>query len=94
MAITTYTSTLRQVLPNRLIVAYFRLPLPTSQRHACLAPQARMSARGRAMHGRIVPIALAYEERLYEALGPAETRRFDALTGRLLSHAKRLRQAG
>ena len=54
----------------------------------------KLSARGRAMHARIVPIALAYQERLYEALGPAERRSFDALTDRLLAHAKRLRAVG
>ena len=54
----------------------------------------RLSARGRAMRARIVPIALAYEEHLYEALDPAERQSFDALTMRLLSHARQLRQAG
>ena len=43
----------------------------------------RLSARGRAMHARIVPLALDYEERLYEALTAEERRQFDALTGRL-----------
>jgi DNA-binding MarR family transcriptional regulator len=54
----------------------------------------RLSNRGRAMHARIVPIALAYEERLYKALGTEERRSFDALTERLLVHARTLRQAG
>jgi DNA-binding MarR family transcriptional regulator len=54
----------------------------------------RLSARGRAMHARIVPIALAYEERLYEALSAEERRSFDALTERLFAHAKGLREAG
>ena len=54
----------------------------------------RLSPRGRAMHARIVPIALAYEARLYEALGPGERRSFDALTDRLLEQATTLREAG
>jgi DNA-binding MarR family transcriptional regulator len=62
----------------------------TDRRRASL----RLSARGRVMHARIVPIALAYEERLCKALGPAERRSFDALTDRLLTHARRLRPAG
>ena len=53
----------------------------------------RLSARGRAMHARIVPIARAYEERLYAALAADERRSFDALTDRLLAHAKSLRTA-
>lgn len=53
----------------------------------------RLSARGRAMHARIVPIALAYEARLCEALGPGERRSFDALTNRLLERAGHLRRA-
>jgi DNA-binding MarR family transcriptional regulator len=52
----------------------------------------RLSVRGRAVHARIVPIALAYEAQLYEALGPAERRSFDALTDRLLVRVKQLRQ--
>jgi DNA-binding MarR family transcriptional regulator len=51
----------------------------------------RLSARGRAMHGRIVPIARAYEERLYATLGAEDKRSFDALTDRLLAQAKALR---
>ena len=62
----------------------------TDRRRASL----RLSARGRVMHARIVPIALAYEERLCKALGPAQRRSFDALTDRLLTHARRLRPAG
>jgi len=52
----------------------------------------RLSARGRAMHARIVPIALGYEERLYKVLTAEERRSFDALTGRLLVHAGSLRR--
>jgi DNA-binding MarR family transcriptional regulator len=52
----------------------------------------RLSARGRVMHGRIVPIALSYEERLYKVLTAEERRSFDALTKRLFGHAKTLRE--
>lgn len=62
----------------------------TDRRRASL----RLSARGRAMHARIVPLALGYQERLYEALDGDERRQFDALTERLFAHAKALRDAG
>jgi DNA-binding MarR family transcriptional regulator len=51
----------------------------------------KLSARGRAMHARIVPIALTYEKHLYEVLTDEERRRFDTLAGRLFAHAKALR---
>ena len=51
----------------------------------------KLSARGRAMHGRIVPLALAYEEKLYQVLDPAERRAFDALSDRLFARTKTLR---
>lgn len=51
----------------------------------------RLSARGRAMHARIVPIALAYEKRLYEGLTDEERRRFDLLAERLFARARVLR---
>src|SRR6267378_141075 len=54
----------------------------------------RLSARGRAMHGRIVPLALDYEARLYKALSGEERRSFDALSDRLVAHAEQLRRAG
>ena len=54
----------------------------------------RLSARGRTMHARIVPIALGYEERLYKVLTAEERRSFDELTERLFTHAKTLRDAG
>ena len=54
----------------------------------------RLSARGRAMHQRIVPLALAYESRLYKALSAGEKRSFDALTERLFAHASRMRETG
>ena len=54
----------------------------------------RLSGRGRAMHARIVPLALDYEARLYKALSAGDRRRFDALADRLFAHATQLRQAG
>ena len=54
----------------------------------------RLSGRGRAMHARIVPLALDYEARLYGALSAGERRSFDALSKRLFNHAKRIRKAG
>jgi DNA-binding MarR family transcriptional regulator len=53
----------------------------------------RLSARGRAIHARIVPLALDYESRLCEALSAEEKRAFDAISDRLFVHAKRLREA-
>jgi DNA-binding MarR family transcriptional regulator len=53
----------------------------------------RLSARGQAMHARIVPIALAYEEKLYQALDTAERQTFNALSDRLFAHARALRTA-
>ncbi len=50
----------------------------------------KLSATGRTMHARIVPIALAFEKRLYEGLTEDERRGFDALSDRLLSRAKAL----
>jgi DNA-binding MarR family transcriptional regulator len=52
----------------------------------------RLSVRGRAVHARIVPLALAYEERLYTVLSEAERRQFNALSERLFTHAEALRQ--
>jgi DNA-binding MarR family transcriptional regulator len=51
----------------------------------------RLSGRGRALHARIVPLALEYEARLCQALSSEERRSFDALSDRLFAHAKRLR---
>ena len=51
----------------------------------------RLSARGRAMHARIVPLALDYEARLYEALASGERQAFNTLCDRLFAHAKLLR---
>ncbi len=51
----------------------------------------RLSARGRAMHTRIVPLALDYEARLHGILSPEERRAFDTLSDRLFARAKALR---
>ena len=51
----------------------------------------RLSSRGRAMHGRIVPIALAFEARLYQALNAEEARVFNTLADRLFARAEALR---
>ena len=51
----------------------------------------RLSARGRAMHARIVPIALTYEARLSEALNPEERQVFNTLSDRLFARAEALR---
>jgi DNA-binding MarR family transcriptional regulator len=51
----------------------------------------RLSARGRAMHARIVPIALGYEARLYETLSAEEARVFNTLADRLFARAEALR---
>ena len=51
----------------------------------------KLSAKGRTMHGKIVPLALGYEERLYQALTAEERRTFDRLADRLFAHAKLLR---
>lgn len=54
----------------------------------------KLSARGRAMHARIVPLALAYQERLHEALSADERRTFDTLSDKLFAQAQALREAG
>jgi DNA-binding MarR family transcriptional regulator len=51
----------------------------------------KLSAKGRAMHAKIVPIALGYEARLYKSLSPEERRAFDTLSDRLFAHAQALR---
>jgi len=51
----------------------------------------RLSARGRAMHSRIVPIALAYEAKLYQALNAEEARVFNTFADRLFARAEALR---
>lgn len=54
----------------------------------------RLSARGRTVHARIVPLALAFQDRLYEALSGDERRTFDALSDKLLARARTIREAG
>lgn len=51
----------------------------------------RLSARGRTMHARIVPLARNYEERLYAALSPHERQTFNSLSDRLFARAEALR---
>ena len=51
----------------------------------------RLSARGRAMHAKIVPLALDYESRLYETLTDEERQAFNRLADRLFARAKALR---
>lgn len=51
----------------------------------------KLSAKGRTMHSRIVPIALEYEQRLYAALSAEERTLFDRLSDRLFSHAQACR---
>ena len=64
----------------------------STDRHDRRRATLSLSARGRAMHARIVPIALDYERRLCEALSGEDRRHFDTLSDRLLARAKRLRQ--
>lgn len=51
----------------------------------------RLGARGRAMHAKIVPLALDYEAKLYLALSPEERRTFNNLADRLFARAEALR---
>jgi DNA-binding MarR family transcriptional regulator len=51
----------------------------------------RLSARGRTMHARIVPIALTYQAKLYEALNAEEREVFNTLADRLFARAEALR---
>ncbi|HTR83348.1 MAG TPA: MarR family transcriptional regulator [Reyranella sp.] len=53
--------------------------------------QLRLSAKGRAMHAKIVPLALDYEARLYKGLSAEERRAFDTLSDRLFARAEALR---
>ena len=52
----------------------------------------RLSARGRAMHAQIVPLALGYETELCQALSPEERDTLNGLCDRLFAHAKLLRK--
>jgi DNA-binding MarR family transcriptional regulator len=51
----------------------------------------RLSARGRAMHARIVPIALDYEAELWRGLSAQERQAFNSLSERLFARAEALR---
>lgn len=51
----------------------------------------RLTAKGRAMHDEIVPLALRYEAELYAALSGEERRTLNGLCDRLFDHAKLLR---
>ena len=62
---------------------------PADRRRASL----RLSAKGLAMHGRIVPLALKYQADLYEALAPEERETLNGLCDRLFAHAKLLRKS-
>ena len=50
-----------------------------------------LTARGRAVHAQIVPLALKYEAELYEALSAEERLTLNGLCDRLFAHAKLLR---
>jgi DNA-binding MarR family transcriptional regulator len=51
----------------------------------------RLSAKGRAMHAQIVPLALDYEARLNETLSEEERKLFGSLSDRLFARAEALR---
>ena len=59
----------------------------TDRRRASL----RLSTRGKAMHGKIVPLALEYEARLWASLSTEERRSFNSLSDRLFARAEALR---
>jgi DNA-binding MarR family transcriptional regulator len=48
----------------------------------------KLSAKGRAIHAQIVPIALEYEQRLYAAFSAEERTLFDRLSDQLFIHAQ------
>jgi DNA-binding MarR family transcriptional regulator len=49
-----------------------------------------LTTRGRSVYRRIVPLALAYEQRLLEALSADEQAKFGELLARLLDRSRRL----
>jgi DNA-binding MarR family transcriptional regulator len=59
----------------------------TDRRRASL----RLSARGKAMHGKIVPLALEYEATLWASLSAEERKSFNSLSDRLFARAEALR---
>ena len=64
-----------------------RAPDKADRRRASL----KLSTKGRAMHAKIVPIALDYEARLYASLNARERKSFDSLSDRLFARAEALR---
>ena len=50
-----------------------------------------LTPKGRTMHAQIVPLALRYEAKLYEALSAEERLTLNGLCDRLFTHAKLLR---
>jgi DNA-binding MarR family transcriptional regulator len=62
-----------------------------TDRHDRRRASLNLSPQGRALHARIVPLALGYEARLCEALTAEERQTFNTLYERLLAHAKLLR---
>lgn len=53
----------------------------------------RLSTRGSTVHARIVPLALAFQDRLYAVLSDDERRTFDDLADKLLVRARTIREA-
>jgi DNA-binding MarR family transcriptional regulator len=51
----------------------------------------RLSTRGKAMHGKIVPLALEYEAKLWASLSVEERKSFNSLSDRLFARAEALR---
>ena len=53
----------------------------------------RLSTHGSTVHARIVPLALAFQDRLYAVLSDDERRTFDDLADKLLVRARTIREA-
>ena len=51
----------------------------------------RLSTRGKAVHAKIVPLALDYEAKLYKVLSNEEREAFNSLADRLFARAESLR---
>ncbi|MCR9218878.1 MAG: MarR family transcriptional regulator [Alphaproteobacteria bacterium] len=54
----------------------------------------KLSARGRRIHNKIAPLALAWEAELLDALTPDERESFDRLVAKLQTRAEALRERG
>lgn len=54
----------------------------------------KLTARGRRIHNKIAPLALAWEAELLDALTPDERESFDRLVAKLQSRAETLRERG